>query len=307
MDVRTFDDYYPFGSVAQSGGTTYRYEYQGASAEKDDVTGFNNFELRMYDGKIGRWLSTDPAGQYYSPYEGMGNNPVSGVDKDGSTDVYDPDGNLIRHIEDGSDANIQDNGDKTWKMINETTGDDINFQTVHDYFNPGNRELSDVNINSTPLVKNANQGPSTDQELAIFGAAASSTEHLSGITRIGSNLALYTATEKGGVFFGNQFVKTLSISKIGKIAGIGGAVLGTGLDIYGVYKGTTTIGQASENAFFTGVGLYGGPVGAGISVVYFGLNAFYPGGANQAAGDFLNGVSNANQIRSQIKMEAGGL
>lgn len=31
-----------------------------------------------------RWLVPDPAGQYHSPYLGMGNNPVSGVDPDGA-------------------------------------------------------------------------------------------------------------------------------------------------------------------------------------------------------------------------------
>jgi len=31
-----------------------------------------------------RWLTPDPAGQYHSPYLGMGNNPVNGVDPDGA-------------------------------------------------------------------------------------------------------------------------------------------------------------------------------------------------------------------------------
>jgi RHS repeat-associated protein len=83
VDVVQYNDYYPFGSLAQSGGAGYRYEYQGAYAEKDPVTGWNNFELRMYDGKIGRWLSTDPYAQYDSPYLGMGNNPVNSFDPDG--------------------------------------------------------------------------------------------------------------------------------------------------------------------------------------------------------------------------------
>ncbi len=83
-DIFTYNDYFPYGSVARSGGTTYRYDYQGAYAEKDPVTGFSNFELRMYDGRIGRWLSVDPKGQFASPYEGMGNDPISGADPTGS-------------------------------------------------------------------------------------------------------------------------------------------------------------------------------------------------------------------------------
>ncbi|MCO5951209.1 RHS repeat-associated core domain-containing protein, partial [Mucilaginibacter flavidus] len=77
-------------SIARSGGATYRYDYQGAYAEKDPVTGLNNFQLRMYDSKIGRWLSTDPAGQHASPYEGMGNNPVAKGDPTGGEDVNSP-------------------------------------------------------------------------------------------------------------------------------------------------------------------------------------------------------------------------
>lgn len=61
----------------------YRYAYQGQFAEKDIETGWNHFELREYDAVIGRWLSKDPKGQFYSPYVGMGNNPVSGTDPDG--------------------------------------------------------------------------------------------------------------------------------------------------------------------------------------------------------------------------------
>ncbi len=89
-NVYTYNDYYPYGSIARSGGISYRYEYQGAYAEKDPVTGFNNFDLRMYDGRIGRWLSTDPNAQYYSPYVGMGNDPVSRVDPDGGFAKGDP-------------------------------------------------------------------------------------------------------------------------------------------------------------------------------------------------------------------------
>ncbi len=92
---------------------------------------------------------------------------------------------------------------------------------------------------------------------------------------------------------GNQYVKAFSIAKIGKIAGVTGAVAGTFIDAYGVYKGTTPIGQAGVNVFFTGVGLYGGPIGAGISVGYFGLNAFYPGGAFGYAKDVGQSLQNS--------------
>ena len=85
--VYSYNDYYPFGApLPGGGGTQYRYQYQGAYAEDDQNTEYNNFELRMYDARIGRWLSTDPAGQFDSPYEGMGNDPIIGSDPTGAID-----------------------------------------------------------------------------------------------------------------------------------------------------------------------------------------------------------------------------
>ena len=83
VEVIRFTDYYPYGSVMREAGMKYRFGYQGEFAEQDDETGWNAFELRMYDSQIGRWMAPDPYGQYWSPYVGMGNNPESGVDPDG--------------------------------------------------------------------------------------------------------------------------------------------------------------------------------------------------------------------------------
>ena len=84
----SYADYYPFGMKmpGKFGGSSYRYAYQGKFAEKDDETGLLSFEARMYDPRIGRWISVDPARQFHSPYMGMGNNPIK---------YYDPDGRFI--------------------------------------------------------------------------------------------------------------------------------------------------------------------------------------------------------------------
>ena len=81
-------DYYPFGMPMPNrqivNGEPYRYGYQGEFAETDPETGKPAFQLRLWDARIGRWLTTDPAGQFSSPYLGMGNNPIVGVDPDGA-------------------------------------------------------------------------------------------------------------------------------------------------------------------------------------------------------------------------------
>lgn len=88
-----YTDYYPYGlplSDKYVVGQGYRFGYQGQYAEADQETGFNSFELRMYDPAIGRWLSVDPKREFASGYLGMGNNPITFTDPDGggTTDWY---------------------------------------------------------------------------------------------------------------------------------------------------------------------------------------------------------------------------
>ncbi len=97
-------DYYPFGMpFPDEQNLDYRYAYQGQ--EKDEETGMEAFELRLWDARIGRWLTPDPYGQYASPYLGMGNNPISRVDPDGGTD------GVFEVGEDGSVTKVSTAGD----------------------------------------------------------------------------------------------------------------------------------------------------------------------------------------------------
>ena len=76
-------NYYPFGSILSLANRNYRYGFQGKYAEMDKETGWNSFELLMYEHVVGRWLSIDPEAEFSSPYLAMGNNPVNTVDPDG--------------------------------------------------------------------------------------------------------------------------------------------------------------------------------------------------------------------------------
>ncbi len=82
-EVASATDYYPFGMPMPGRNLQgdYRYAYQGQ--EKDTETGKEAFQLRLWDARIGRWLTTDPYGEFSSPYLGMGNNPISNIDPDG--------------------------------------------------------------------------------------------------------------------------------------------------------------------------------------------------------------------------------
>ncbi|CAL2064708.1 RHS repeat-associated core domain-containing protein [Tenacibaculum sp. 190524A05c] len=78
-----YKDYYPFGMPMPNRNVEGEYPYAYQGQEKDQETGMEAFELRLWDARIGRWLTTDPYGQFQSPYLGMGNNPISQIDPDG--------------------------------------------------------------------------------------------------------------------------------------------------------------------------------------------------------------------------------
>jgi RHS repeat-associated protein len=83
--VTQVNSYYPFGMLAygwiREGEVENQYKYQGK--EYDTLTQWHDFHARQYDASLGRWFAVDPAGQFASPYVGMGNYPLNGVDPDG--------------------------------------------------------------------------------------------------------------------------------------------------------------------------------------------------------------------------------
>ena len=88
-DVVSANDYYPFGMAMPGRGFSsekYRYGFNGKEKDKDIAVGDYDFGARIYDGRIGRWLSVDPLADKYpshAPYIFSANNPVLVLDVDG--------------------------------------------------------------------------------------------------------------------------------------------------------------------------------------------------------------------------------
>jgi RHS repeat-associated protein len=92
--------YYP-GGLLMAGISSRAYGkqpsnlgYQGKemqAGEFYDGSGLDEYDFasRYYDPQLSRWHNQDPAGQFASPYLGMGNNWVNGTDPDGSVFLVD--------------------------------------------------------------------------------------------------------------------------------------------------------------------------------------------------------------------------
>jgi RHS repeat-associated protein len=90
--ILTAQDYYPFGMISRvalpNNGQTYRYGFNGKEND-NGVKGLGNqqdYGMRIYDPRVGRFLSVDPLAKkypWYTPYQYAGNKPVWKVDVDG--------------------------------------------------------------------------------------------------------------------------------------------------------------------------------------------------------------------------------
>jgi RHS repeat-associated protein len=92
-EVLSQNDYYPFGMKmlgrTYSDGIDYRYGFNGKEND-NDVKGEGNqqdYGMRIYDPRLGRFLSVDPLSRnysYYTPYSYAGNKPIRFIDLDGA-------------------------------------------------------------------------------------------------------------------------------------------------------------------------------------------------------------------------------
>ncbi len=94
-DVVTANDYYPFGMMMPGRNYNaqnrkdYRYGFNGKENDNDVKAvegGQQDYGLRIYDPRLGRFLSVDPLTDDYpswSPYPFAMNRPIDGIDLDG--------------------------------------------------------------------------------------------------------------------------------------------------------------------------------------------------------------------------------
>ena len=104
-DVVSAQDYYPFGMIMPGRSVSAgEYWYGFNSMEQDDEWSFTgghyDFDTRMYDSRLGQFLSLDPLSREFpgqSDYMAFNGNPVFFIDPDGKAGVAhkDDENNII--------------------------------------------------------------------------------------------------------------------------------------------------------------------------------------------------------------------
>ena len=85
-------DYYPFGMLKDTGTpdtTSYLYGFQGQEKDNEIKGDGNSYytEFRMYDPRVGRWLSVDPVEYFENGYQAFDKNPIVFIDPRGDTEL----------------------------------------------------------------------------------------------------------------------------------------------------------------------------------------------------------------------------
>jgi RHS repeat-associated protein len=100
-DVRSTSDYSAFGAglagrTFTSASGKYRYDFNGK--ETDVESDLQDYGMRIYNARLGKFLSVDPIAvlyPFYSPYHFAGNKPIWAVDLDGLEPYFATDGRYI--------------------------------------------------------------------------------------------------------------------------------------------------------------------------------------------------------------------
>ena len=128
-------DYYSFGMDMPGRNVTpidaYRFGNNGKEKDNEMYNGAQDFGERMYENRLGKWMSTDPLKYLYpslSPYASVANSPIVLIDQNGEkifiyydSGKKDKDGNIVfTSYEYGSSIKLPNNKyvKKTVKTLN---------------------------------------------------------------------------------------------------------------------------------------------------------------------------------------------
>ncbi len=291
-NVKETINYYPFGSEmkmqdpAQMAGDSWQsYRFTGKELDKQNGLNWYDFGARLFDvAGVPMWTSVDPlAEQYYNitPYSYCAGDPVNKFDPTGMDywSTSDPEEIYIflQTLQSNDSTGAKTNR-KKWKHTKDAdflANLTYNDKTDKYWFSYCTEEDGEVVCNGVSF-DGSFQESFSDSFLAWFEDAntvldrwGKSLKNYAGNSTIGSNGKFYwhAAGERG--FYGNQYVSTTNLAKVGrtitKITGPVGMTLGV-IDISKGYiqdGGKIGYHTARATAYYAG-----GWAGAAVGLKY---------------------------------------
>ena len=292
-------NYYPFGGSFGDGvgSSVHDYLYSGKELVRFQGLDWLDYGARWYDPTIARWNGVDKLAEKHcenTPYIFCGNNPIIYTDPNGLDYWSTSDPAQIQQFL----SDFQNNRQHDMSGWQHTT--DANFlanlfyndQTNNYVYSYGKLEGGEVVCYAhifTPIGRNW-----VEDINLIADAFANSLEKNSGKSVIGSNGNIYWQQKGKRPFYGNKYVKTYPLAKIGnRLSRVTGA-FGLATLFYDLSTAYQLDGGVGYNTLKVGASWLGGTVGA-----YYMMNCgAEPGGlcfgpAGAVIGGFLGGVAGA--------------
>jgi RHS repeat-associated protein len=177
--VVSAQDYYPFGMLQpgrEFNVSGYRYGFNGKEND-NEVKGEGNeldYGMRVYDPRLGRFLSVDPLINkypWYTPYQFAGNKPTRFVDLDGLEEA-----------------------ESLWTRIGKEGFSALLYASWDDYKNVGYEAVDGVNRNVNPLgiVAHGAYGTVFGEDLVTHKPK----DRLTAFTNMGVNIVMIASGEK---------------------------------------------------------------------------------------------------------------
>jgi RHS repeat-associated protein len=288
-----------------NGGTEY------SSKEFTDGTGLDWYDtdFRRYNAQIGRFTGLDALSAFapdQSPYSFVQNNPISFIDPQGL--------DTVRVNGEGSHKIKVRQGDVLAWTIGETTSyytyDPNNENAVSGFVGGGidGGDLPEVTVRAKAKPKEDAGGSNLKDQITWgIDAGFSITESSRATFRLTNGSAKGNAFSPkwyspspatgrgwgGGSRAGIKTFKVSSVAKVGSWGLFGVGVAMDGIGVYKYYKAPNT----NQNAFIqsvhpakaglnTGMGIYSLYVNPIAGALYFGVDAFYPGGWQSYGSDY---------------------
>jgi len=286
-----------------SSSNAWSSPYRFNSKELDPETGLAYYGARYYQSKLGVWLSVDPLASHritLNPFQFVQNNPILRIDPDGQLD-WKPDGNggYIAEPGDGAetlarDANISRL--RAYSLMEEQGfGTYSDNGVIKSNISPGDRVKVNVEQNETQVFSTLPSPVSSSNARIsmVIGIAGDIMKSSKSTIKFSNSKGIDLKVYPSG-WLGNQYVKPIQIKSLGKFVGHTTLAFGVLNDIVGLNeyysKGPSSSGAVSPSkaGINTTIGVYGawGGLGGGVvAPVYFGFEAFYPGGYVKAMED----------------------
>jgi RHS repeat-associated protein len=212
-DILSTSDYYAFGSNMSTrviGG--YRYSFNGKERDDESFNDAYDFGARIYDSRLGRWLSLDPLTRlfsYQTPYASFDNNPIYFTDPTGMSSVG------VKGDFYGKDGKYLGKDDKNDNLVYITTEGNYNYTT-------GKSDNSNPNYDALRSTSNL-LGIFNDKFQQFAGIINRETEPISGMPGGGQG-SLNEKKALGGAI--NNYASKYNISISEYVEGEGNAGIG---------------------------------------------------------------------------------